>query len=106
MILLGLALLVAQEVGGDSSFLLDLFTNIGMAGVFIYLYLDERKERRSCQTLNNQMLERVLPALTEASATLERVQQSQSALHEADQASLEQRLEALVVELRRGKGDA
>lgn len=82
---------LAQDAGaGGSSFLIDLFTNLGMAGVFLYLYLDERKERRAAQALNNTMLERVLPALTEASATLGRVQESQA---------------AVVAELRKGQSE-
>lgn len=97
---------LAQDAGtGGSSFLIDLFTNIGMAGVFIYLYLDERKERRAAQALNNTMLERVLPALTDASAALERVQQAQAALRQADKVELESQLKDLVAELRKGQSD-
>jgi hypothetical protein len=92
-------------VGGDSSFLLDLFTNVGMAGVFIFLYLDERKERRAAQTLNNQLLERVLPLVADATTTLERVQQSQTALKRAEASELENQLHEMVLELRKVRGE-
>lgn len=98
---------IAQDVSGQgSSFLIDLFTNIGMAGVFIFLYLDERKERREAQRLNNQLLERALPLLAESATALERVQESQSAIHQADQIELAKQLRELTTELRRDKGDA
>lgn len=110
MDLLSLTYLVgslAQDVAGDGpSFLIDLFTNIGMAGVFIFLYWDERKERRQAQSLNGQLLERTLPLLAESAAALERVQQSQAASREADQAELKRQLDELKAEVRRGKGDA
>lgn len=98
---------LGQDVADSGpSILIDLFTNIGMAGVFAFLYWDATKERREAQKLNNQLMERALPLLAESAAALERVQQSQTASREADQAELKRQLEELAAEVRRGKGDA
>lgn len=97
---------LAQEAGGQSaSFIIDLITNVGIGGVFLFLYFDERKERRATQALNNQLLERVLPLIAEATTTLERVQESQIALRQADTQVLEKRLDELAAEIRKGQGD-
>lgn len=109
MNLLGAVFLVtqlAQQTSTqDASFIIDLITNVGISGVCLFLYWDERKERRAAQALNNQLLERVLPTLTESTTTLERVQESQNALRAADTNELKRRLDELVTELRRGRGD-
>lgn len=85
-------LLLGQEpsVGGASGFeLFDLITRLGIAGVFIYLYYEERKERRASQDRERatheamtEMLERSLPVLSEATKTLDKSIKVQETLTE------------------------
>lgn len=110
MDLIGIVLTVgalAQQAGEspDTSLIIDIVTNVGVSGLLALLYWDERKERRATQALNGALLERVLPALTNATDTLDRVQESQTAIRRADTDELERRLGDLVTELRRGQGD-
>lgn len=108
--------LFAQELtdgsASQAALVIGLIGNGGLGGVMFFLYLSERKERQSAQKridennkTYNALLERVLPALTDASTTLERVQESQAAMHKADTDGLQRQLDGLVNELRKGRGD-
>lgn len=101
--------LVAQEPSTPTGFqLIDLLTTLGVSGVFVFLYFDERKERRQAQTQTSQMLERIIPVLTEATATLERVQASmkievQSSTRNTEVQHLTTEIHGLLEELKQRK---
>ncbi len=101
--------IVAQEIsdpGASTTWLIDLVTNIGIGGIFVWIWYDERKERRQAQAKVNDLMERIIPALTDSTATLERVQDSMARVTEAqgesrkhDLSSLQQAVTALTQEL-------
>lgn len=69
--------LLGQESPTPTGFqLIDLLTTLGVSGAFVFLYFDERKERRAAQAQISQLLREIIPALTESTGTLERVQDS------------------------------
>jgi hypothetical protein len=65
-------LLVADV--GDGGSIASWITQIGLSGVFLWLYFDATRERRAAQKALTDVLERVLPLIEAATATLERVQ--------------------------------
>lgn len=69
-----LSVIMAQTSPGT-----DLFSYVpqaGIAAVFIWLFWDERKERRAAQLTLERLFERLLPIVQEATSTLEVVQGS------------------------------
>lgn len=73
-------LFFAQTVGGTDLGLASIITTLGLSGVFLWQWQDERKERRAAQTRESQTLhemqvftERMLPILIQATAALERL---------------------------------
>lgn len=106
----------STETGGIQ--LVDWITRVGITGVLAYIWWLERKERlasqdreRESHARESSMLERMIPVLTEATAALERVQESMKQVQEnlTDQypqqrvpqvQSLLDRMDALTEELR------
>jgi len=68
------AWVLAQQVGGSDLNIVTLVTQIGFSGIFLWQWLDATKERRRAQTALEDLFERLLPVLEEATSTLERVQ--------------------------------
>lgn len=97
---------LAQQGPTPTGFeLIDLITTLGVSGIFVFLYFDERKERRAAQAQISQLLERIIPALTESTSTLERVQDSMKRelrlAQQPDTHALESDIQALIEELRK-----
>lgn len=68
---------VAQAAGGgavDFTNLATLVTQIGLSAIFLWLWWNERKERRDQQETLLRLMERALPALAESTDVLDRVQ--------------------------------
>lgn len=65
--------IMGQESGADLGILSDLFITAPLAGVMLWLYLDERKERRSLQTQLIDLIKIVMPALEKSTKTLDAV---------------------------------
>ena len=93
--------MIAQETGAPTGFqLIDLLTTLGVSGVFVFLYFDERKERRQVQQQMAPLLERIIAALTESTSTLDRVQDSMKSTRSADGSDLKAEIAELLAELR------
>jgi hypothetical protein len=72
--------IVAQTVSpeGGNVTLVTLLAQVGLSAVFLWQWMQERKERRETQALFVQFMEKFGPALVESTETLERVVSSMS----------------------------
>lgn len=59
---------------GDVTAVVTLVTQLGLSGVFLWLWHVERKERRELQATMLSFMEKFGPALENSTVTLERVQ--------------------------------
>lgn len=67
-------LFLAQETGNaDLTNVATLVTQIGLSGIFLWLWWTERKERQEQQKTLLTLMERALPALAESTDALDRV---------------------------------
>lgn len=67
-------LLAAADSGStDLGFVTDLIVTAPLAGVMLWLYLDERKERRSLQNQLIEMIKVSIPALEKSTITVDAV---------------------------------
>lgn len=65
----------AQEApGGTTTSVTALIVQLGLSGVFLWMWSQERKERIAAQTAKDALLERVLPLLVQCTAALSDVQ--------------------------------
>lgn len=96
-----IGVILAQEAPTPTGFqLIDLVTTLGVSGLFVFLYFDERKERRQVQQQMAPLLERIIAALTESTSTLDRVQDSLKSSRSADGSDLKTEINQLIMELR------
>lgn len=68
---------IAQTSGGtavDFTNVATLITQIGLSAIFLWLWWTERKERQEQQQTLLKLMERALPALSESTDVLDRVQ--------------------------------
>lgn len=95
---------LAQETPTPTGWgLIDLIGTFGITGVIIFLYFDERKERRQTQQQMGPLLERIIAALTESTSTLDRVQDSMRSTRQdpAVSTDLKEEIAELITELKR-----
>lgn len=71
-------MLIAQVAGGsgDITNIAALITQIGLSAVFLWLWYTERKERQEQAKTLLALMERALPALSESTDALDRVEAS------------------------------
>lgn len=70
-------MVLGQTTGGgaaDLTSIAALVTQIGLSGIFLWLWWTERKERQDQQKTLLTLMERALPALAESTDALDRVQ--------------------------------
>lgn len=74
------SIVIAQVPKDDGAFgVASLITQIGLSGVFLWLFLSATKERQKAQADLAALFERLLPVVDKATAALESVQTSMSA---------------------------
>lgn len=67
--------ITAQAVGdGPDINIFTTLTQVGLSGVFLWQWYDATKERKATQKALEELFERLLPVIEEATSTLERVQ--------------------------------
>lgn len=74
LVVLSASWIVAQTAGSPDINIVSLLGQLGISGVFIWLYQGERKERQATQAQLVAIVERVFTGLTESTSTLEAVQ--------------------------------